>query len=185
MTITKEGTYRAAVIASGVNDSRQGKPPYFQAEFEARQEGEVGTLPDGTEGFIWTNIPKVNGEYPRIIGDFYVIKNDGNVFDFCWQNLMSVFGWDGVDLESLNNADFSKVKCQIVIGPEEYNGKTSMKIKWLNVFDATPRQRTVRKAKNTASLKQWSSRGPVKKDDGFGGDDLSNAPEIGEENIPF
>ncbi len=195
MTVKEAGTYRALVTNWGVNDSRNEKrlaknpndpngdiPPFFQAEFEIRQRGTLTTDAEGKQVMLWK---KIEGEYPRIIADFYVYKNDGTPSDFTWTNLMTVFQWDGVSLQSLNDTDFSKVKCQIVIEPEEYNGASYMKVKWLNTFDAEPKQKTVRNVKNSASLSKWTSRGgpvvPIQSAQDSGFDDLS----MPESSVPF
>ncbi len=186
MTVKEAGQYRALVTNWGVNDSRQEKkradppiPPFFQAEFELRQKGRQVTIEDGSIAMEWKNI---EGEYPRIVADFYVYKNDGTPSDFTWTNLQTVLGWDGANLQTLQDTDFSKVKCQVTIEPEEYNGAQYMKVKWLNTFDAQPKQKTVKKSKS--NLSQWTAKGPVAKIQsapGTGFDDLS----VNEESIPF
>lgn len=56
-----------------------------------------------------------------------------NAFDKTIQTLVKVFGWDG-DIEAVTNGKdpFAGKPCNIVCEEEEYEGKTMVKVKWLN-----------------------------------------------------
>lgn len=65
-------------------------------------------------------------------GYFYLAKKDGSANEACIRSLREALGWDGANLESLQNNDWSQKTVQITVGFEEYNGEKRLKIRFLN-----------------------------------------------------
>ena len=53
--------------------------------------------------------------------------------------VMKVFNWEGKSFQILSNDDYSKIKGQLRIGNNTYDGaKSSFQVDWMDVFDADP-----------------------------------------------
>lgn len=119
---TKDGRYRAIVSDIGINES--GQPPKccvamtFTITSERSQDN------------IWRDN---SAENLSITGYFYIEKNDGSLNEFTIKNFKDTLRWDGRDLNHLLTAKGAEV--QITCGYEEYNGKRSMRVQFLNPAD--------------------------------------------------
>ena len=73
-------------------------------------------------------------EYDQGITAFLnIIKKDGTPNDSQIKNLIEALGWDGVDFAWLDTVEnFSDKIVQITCEYQEYNGKTSLRVAWLN-----------------------------------------------------
>lgn len=65
-------------------------------------------------------------------GYFYLAKKDGSANEACIRSLRESLGWDGVNLEALQNSDWSQKTVQIVVGYEDFNGEKRLKIRFIN-----------------------------------------------------
>jgi hypothetical protein len=72
-----------------------------------------------------------------ITGDQWVIGKEGNGNERAINTCIALFDWDPADLwEGLIAASIGKV-VSITVEWEEYNGKNSLKVKWMNPKDST------------------------------------------------
>lgn len=110
------------------------KPGTFLCKVTAPSNGWFG---ESSKGVPFLRIPLLVIEDGDCEGDQTVFQGwlTDKALDRTIKNLAEVFGWDG-DLEvlakQLNTGPFVGKECQIVCENEEYNGKTHVKIKWLN-----------------------------------------------------
>ncbi len=65
-------------------------------------------------------------------GYFYLAKKDGSANEACIRSLRESLGWDGTNLEALQNTDWSQKTVQLTVGFEDYNGEKRLKIKFIN-----------------------------------------------------
>jgi hypothetical protein len=65
-------------------------------------------------------------------GYFYLAKKDGSPNEACIRSLREALSWDGVNLESLQNTDWTQKVVQITTGFEEYEGQQRLKIRYIN-----------------------------------------------------
>lgn len=65
-------------------------------------------------------------------GYFYLAKKDGSPNEACIRSLREALGWDGVDLEALQQNDWSQKVVQITVGYEQYNGEQRLKVRFIN-----------------------------------------------------
>lgn len=49
--------------------------------------------------------------------------------------IKEVFGWSGEHFSALADGDWSAVECQVVVEPETYNNKTTVKVRYVNPKD--------------------------------------------------
>lgn len=76
-------------------------------------------------------------EEHSIIGDFFIVKKDGTININMVERLIESIGWDA-DLQSIQS-DPPGVTVQITVGEEKYQGRTRLKVQWLNPADYSPR----------------------------------------------
>lgn len=131
---TETGTYIAAPAEWGVNESGDNKTPTFVCRFNISQFFTGGEWHD------------VSPEQYEITGYFYVFKKDGQPNNFTIKALKESLGWDGRSIAGLVDTDWSQTEVQIVIGREEYNGKTKIKVQFINPRDSVPGGGAVEKA---------------------------------------
>jgi hypothetical protein len=65
-------------------------------------------------------------------GYFYLAKKDGSANEACIKNLREALGWDGANLEALQNSDWSQKTVQLTVGFESYNGEQRLKVRFIN-----------------------------------------------------
>ena len=65
-------------------------------------------------------------------GYFYLAKKDGSPNEACIRALREALGWDGLDLEALQNTDWTQKVVQITTGFEDYNGEQRLKVRFIN-----------------------------------------------------
>lgn len=74
----------------------------------------------------------------EIIGRFYLVTKDGTINTKTVETVEDVFGWNQAD----GTEWFAHIQelpaCQVSCEFEEYNGKNTLKVKWLNAFDRDP-----------------------------------------------
>ncbi len=177
------GTYGAVPLIWAVKD-RGEQPPEFCIEFSLKAQFDFDTEK-------WVSLPPD----VTITGYFYPWKNESNTptpryvpNGACRKQLTDALNWmPSVDFcASFQDADLSKTKLQLVIEEEEYKGKKSLKVKWLNSANAIPgRGKTVTKAE-PALLKSLDSKwGKMR---GFSDAQPVRSPApagVPQENTPF
>ena len=143
--INQAGTYRGFIISSGIGASSGGFDQ-FVANFEAAEKWNE----DEQNWIDWRGY-----EESEIAGYFILFGKDDKPFRNC-QQLMKALDWPGRDTDYLNDTDFSMVPVQFRVEPNTYNGKTSMRVEWIDHADATP-GRTVAKL-DAAGIKKVNAR---------------------------
>ena len=100
----------------------------------------------------------------------YLQKRDGNLNTFTIDALKDAFGWDGVDVDFLNNLD--GMEAEITVDAEEYDGKVRSKVQFINPIDGgggrgieAPDEATMRRIKNGlgSQLRAYSGGTPKPK----------------------
>lgn len=99
----------------------------------------------------------------------YLQKRDGNINTFTIDALKDAFGWDGVDVDFLNNLD--DMEAEITVDAEEYDGKIRSKVQFINRPGGNRRavepadESTMKNIKNTigAKLRAYSGGTPKPK----------------------
>jgi hypothetical protein len=71
-------------------------------------------------------------EQTGIIAYLYFVSKNGEILTKTIDRLKEVFGWDGQDFFWFEDTDISGIQFDITVENEEYNGKVSPKVKWIN-----------------------------------------------------
>lgn len=120
--LDRAGVFKARPIAMGLQPSRETKSVAVWIEFQ------ITAQQDGSEWTDWSEY-----EDHSITGFFYIVKRDGNVNVPTVENLAAVLDWDG-NPETIGG-DPPDILVQITVEEDTYNGKTALKVKWLNSAD--------------------------------------------------
>lgn len=123
--LNREGIFLARPVAWGLQPSKNSKSQAVFIEFL------VEYAHNGTGWDDWRDY-----EDQTITGYFYIVKKDGTVNSTQVEILAEALGWDGSPGALLN--DPPNVRCQITTENETYEGKTRLKVKWLNHESYTP-----------------------------------------------
>lgn len=129
--IEQAGTYIAKATSWGV-EVEEGKCPKFVMFFE------VSADKDGQP---------VEGS---ITGYFTLINKDNSANEINLRCLKDVLGWDGQSFDTLNDGDWSQTEVQIVVEQEEYQGKTQLRVRYLNPKDYAGGSGFIKKAEPAA-----------------------------------
>lgn len=121
MLPNREGRFRATIDDVGISES--GKPPKLCVAFQFGLTSELTA--DG-----WRD---VTSEHMAITGYFYLELNDGSINKITVDQFKTALLWSGRDIQHLTTVKGAEV--QITIQNETYEGKTRLKVKYLNPFD--------------------------------------------------
>jgi hypothetical protein len=120
--LDREGVFRARPVDMGLKPSTDTKSVAVWIEFQ------ITAQQDGSEWTDWSGY-----EDHSIVGYFYIVKKDGAVNEATVANLVEVLDWDG-DPDSIVGTP-PDIPVQITVANETYNGKTTLKVQWLNPAD--------------------------------------------------
>ncbi len=126
MIPNREGLFNAYPVEVGVDETGPNKLATCIIRFHIYQE-----LQSSGE---WDDCDADNLE---ITGYFYLEKKDGSLNSITIDSLKAALGWDGRDPFSLQETDLSQHAVQLKLAFEEYNGKTRLKVQYLNPFGST------------------------------------------------
>lgn len=126
MTPTREGLFNAHPVDIGVDETGPNKLATCIIRFRLYEELQ----PTGE----WADCRAENFE---ITGYFYIERKDGSLNSVAIDALKSALGWDGRNPFWLQETDLSGHPVQVKLAAEQYNGKTRMKVQYLNPFGAT------------------------------------------------
>ena len=124
MRLEQEGIFRAVATAWSLGRTKEGSrsiPVVIDFTVTAK-------LDDG----VWTDWTGYDDQ--TIEGRFYVVGKDGAPNAANVERLARCLGWTP---DALDSAPPGTV-VQIEVRPEDYNGKTTLKVKWLNPADFVP-----------------------------------------------
>ena len=93
------------------------------------------TLFEELVGGEWVNC---EDESLDITGWFFLEKKDGSVNTSAVDSLKAAFGWDGRDMFWLQDTDLTQQAVQVRLAFEEYQGKSRIKVKFLNPYGSAP-----------------------------------------------
>ena len=124
------GYYGAIIRDSHLQEENSGAVTFVaRLELSAIQherDGEYERLPEHKFITAFLNVMKIDGG-----------KNKSQVKALC-----GALEWDGASLYSLRSTDWNGTKVQAVVEEQEYEGKASLRVSWLNSVDhsagATP-----------------------------------------------
>jgi hypothetical protein len=91
----------------------------------------------------WTD---VQGQMLSIIGYHYLMKADGTANEKTIEKLCAALGWDGRSFGSLAQGSWGEADVQLTIDQEEYEGKWTTKVKWIDTADSDPNGPSLKKA---------------------------------------
>lgn len=125
MFANRDGRFLASLLERGVSESGPNKLVTFTARFRLVYEYADGD---------WQEC-----EDMEITGYFYLEKTDGSLNTYTIEKLKQALGWDGRDPFWLEDAELDEdLLVQLTLGHEEYEGKSRLKIKWIDARDAQP-----------------------------------------------
>lgn len=144
VAIDREGTFRAEIIGYGLKEMESGAVA-VNIHVQLTEAWD-------SEGQAWGDWREHNVE---AYGDVWIVKKDnGGINAKGAKSLVDCAGWDG-DPEAIVNQTWKPTPCQVVVKREEYEGKVSFKVAFVNEFDRTPGANlgnvTPEKAKTLAS----------------------------------
>ena len=125
MLPNREGRFKARIFDHGVDMTGPNKLATFVVQFHLVQEFTGNEWEPVFEDF-------------DIIGYFYLEKRDGSLNTITIDNLQDAFGWDGREAMWLQDADMSELVVQVKLIYETYEGKTRLKVQYVNQENATP-----------------------------------------------
>lgn len=126
MIPTREGLFNAYPVNIGVDETGPNKLTTCTISFRLYEELQ----PSGE----WADC---SDQKLEITGYFYLEKKDGSLNTITIDALKAALGWDGRDPFWLQDNDLSGQPVQVKLALEEYNGKTRLKVQYLNPFGST------------------------------------------------
>jgi len=138
MIPNREGLFNAYPADVGVNETGPNKLATCIINFRLYEELQ----PSGE----WADC---SDEQFEVTGYFYLEKRDGSLNTITLDSLKSALGWDGRDPFWLQETDLSEHAVQVKLAFDEYNGKTRLKVQYLNPYGSTGGG-GVKKAEGTA-----------------------------------
>lgn len=119
MQATREGRFKAVIGDVGISEKNS------MCSIAMRFDLVSELTADG-----WRDI---ESEKMSILGYFYLTTKDGSLNEFVIKNFREVLMWNGRDIEHIRTARGAEV--QVTLAKEEYNGKVSLKVKYMNSAD--------------------------------------------------
>lgn len=120
----RAGRFKASIIEQGVSEYGENKLTTFAAKLRLIQE---------KSGDQWIPVP----EDFEITWYSYLEKKDGSLNTFAIDNLKRLFGWDGRNPFWLEDTDLSSIIVQAMLDYETFDGKTRLKVKFVDDENAT------------------------------------------------
>lgn len=124
--LTQDGTYRGKILEHGVSETKNGYPQ-FVAHLAALEIWD-----DDKEQ--WVDFSEYDA---GMMGYFVLIGGDAKPL-LNMDQVMKATGWDGQSFAALDNMDLSKTIVQFQVAWNEYDGKESLQVSWIDHEDATP-----------------------------------------------
>ncbi len=129
--ITDEGYYRGLILEHGVNVTRVQGLPQFVVTVLATARHEPT---DDTWNEAW-------GEYQQTLSGYFVLvsknKQDEIVKCLGYDQIMGATGWDGETYAGLAAMDLRGTEVQIQAQNETFEGKTTLRMKWISAVGAS------------------------------------------------
>lgn len=122
---TNAGRYIATPVEWTVGNSKNNLPQ-FVCRFGISQ------FNDGTE---WIDVSGQNLEITGYFNLVYMKDGQQTLNQINIDQIKAALAWDGTSFGKLAELDWSGIEVQLYLQEEEYNGKSSMRIKYLNPRD--------------------------------------------------
>ena len=167
--ISNAGTYRGVATASGVALSTGGFPQ-FVANISALEAYDF----DEKEWVDWCG-------QDEEITTYQVLFGGNGKPTLSAKQLQKVLGWSGQSFQELNDANYEAVPFQFRVEENEYNGKVTLQVSWIDAYDTVP-GRQVQKL-NAADVKKLDKLF-AKQLKNFGGTKVASAPAAGKPSVP-
>lgn len=127
--VDRPGTFRGKLTEWGVSESKGGFPQFvaklLALEYYDEEKGEY--------------VPWV--EYDQELPAYLILftkKNEAWVECLNVAQIKKALGWDGQSFESLANGQYGETIVLFRVEPNEYNGQTTLQVKWIDTADANP-----------------------------------------------
>lgn len=143
--INRTGTFRGDVVDAGVSVTTN-KYPQYVAKLQAAEYWDE----EEQKWVSWKGV-----EENEITA--YLILFGGTGETLTCQQVKKVTGWDGVAFTGLNNIDFTNFSIQFRVEDNEYKGKTTKQVTWVDAYNATPGGAGIRKL-DAAELAQLDAK---------------------------
>ena len=136
--VAREGTFQGPVLEHGMGETAKGYPQWiariaahrmFVPEEERENFAQEGYEIDG-EGWIDCS----DWDW-QITGYFVLFNNEKALMNY--DQVMVATDWDGSDFTDLAGKDLNDHPVQFRTQIEEYNGKESMRVTWIDVVGAS------------------------------------------------
>ncbi len=125
MLLNREGRFMARIIDGGIEASGKSNLTCFAARLQIDAEWT---------GEQWQD---VSAEGLQITAFFYLEKKDGGLNSTTIESLKAALGWDGRDAMWLQDTDLSQHPVQITTEWDAFEGKTRMKVRYLDPEHST------------------------------------------------
>lgn len=112
-----EGRFKARILDKALRETESGNVEW-SADLECYQMLQED----------WVDIAP-----ERIKARQYLQKKDGSINDHAIDSLKTSLGWDGVDINWLQDGTMPDI--QITVGQETYNNRVQFKVQWINPLD--------------------------------------------------
>ena len=132
-SITKTGTYRGIILDTGIATTKNGFPQWV-AQLQAAEFYDEETH----QWVDWTSYEE------KDITLYAVLFGGESKPTLVYGQLQKVLGWSGISFSELAAMDCSQIKLQFRVDTNLYEGVTSLRVNWIDVYDAEP-GRTVQK----------------------------------------
>lgn len=168
-TLDSKGTYRFQVLDAAVVTTKKGFPQwvatlaavekYVEDAADIEHFQKQNLLMDGQPGWVdWSAFKEsITGYFVMFnSAEAFITEGPGKTTLMNYEQMQIALGWDGTEFESL--ADGSQVN-KIILGrvdENEYQGKTSLQVNWLDAADASPTR--ILKNLDAASLKGLTAK---------------------------
>jgi len=124
--IDREGTFRGKILDHGVSSTKNDFPQFVTK----LQAAEIYDF-DEQVWVDWTD-----QDENEITAYLVMFGSKGETANY--GQVKTVFSWDGADFQVLAEADYSELIVQFRVAPDTYEGKTRLKVQWIDTVDATP-----------------------------------------------
>jgi hypothetical protein len=122
----RAGNFRAIILEYGLKEMDSGA-------VAVSLHVKLTELFDNGEWHEWEQFDM------ECFGDVWIIKKDGAINEKASESLMRHAGWDG-NIDSIVSEAWKPMPCQVVVNKEEYQGRTSFKVAFINDYSRTPGQ---------------------------------------------
>jgi hypothetical protein len=127
MQLNREGIFHANPVDIAVNETGQNNLATVVLQLAIIEEKQDGEFVD------------IHDEQLTAAAYVYLERKDGSINEFFVNSLKEALGWDGRNVFWLQDNDLSDHPIQITTGFEDFNGKTRLKVQFVNPYGSEGR----------------------------------------------